>query len=135
MKQTIAMFQAVTPEVAHKLSERGFHTTEDLVKLARGASSFRSLGKELGLEADLAERLVKTSMLARVDGITPPVAELLYLSGVDSVADLRDAKPESLLRRMSEVNQEGKFVDRLPTRTEIENWNAKETPAATVSGR
>jgi PAS domain-containing protein len=75
---------------------------------------------------------VNKADLFRVKGIGTQYADLLEKAGVDTVVELGKRKPENLLEKMKQTNEEKKLVRQLPTLKKVQDWveQAKALPRA-----
>jgi predicted flap endonuclease-1-like 5' DNA nuclease len=80
------------------------------------------LAEQSGITEKLILKWTNHADLARVKGVGGEYAELLEAAGVDTVPELAQRKPENLLAKMTEVNEEKKLVRRLPTVAQVEGW-------------
>jgi predicted flap endonuclease-1-like 5' DNA nuclease len=63
------------------------------------------------------------SDLFRVKGIGSEYSELLEKSGVDTVKELRNRRPENLHAKMEAVNAAGRaLVRQLPSLSQVDKW-------------
>lgn len=115
---------------AAKLEEIGVHTQEELLK----AGSDKMGRKEIAEKSDISEKLilkwVNRADLARIKGISTQYADLLELSGVDTVPELAQRRADNLHAKMAEINESKNLVNRLPGLSQVEDWiaQAKELP-------
>jgi predicted flap endonuclease-1-like 5' DNA nuclease len=70
--------------------------------------------------------------LFRIRGIGEEYADLLEEAGVDTVVELAQRKAETLFNKMMEVNAAKNLVNKLPARSQVEDWvaQAKKLPRA-----
>ena len=121
---SIDTIEGIGPKYATKLRKARVRTTEALLK--RGAT--RKGRKDLATDAGFSEHQilewVNRADLMRVKGVGEEYSDLLEASGVDTVKELRNRKPENLLKKMVEVNAKKRLVRRLPTQSMVERWVA-----------
>jgi len=60
--------------------------------------------------------------LFRIKGVGEEYSELLEVSGIDTVKELRNRVPENLNAKMKEANAEKDLVRRVPTLKEFTAW-------------
>jgi predicted flap endonuclease-1-like 5' DNA nuclease len=60
--------------------------------------------------------------LTRVKGIAGVYADLLEAIGVDTVVELAKRNPDHLYELMLKANNELRFVKRLPSLTQVDEW-------------
>ncbi len=81
-----------------KLRNVGLVTTKDLLKRCRSQVARESYADEIGVDPFLLYRWTKMADLMRVEGIGQQFAELLMLSGIDSIKELSKIDPKSILK-------------------------------------
>ena len=78
-----------------------------------------------GISDKLILRWVNMADLFRINGIGEQYSDLLEAAGVDTVPELAQRKPENLLAKMTEVNEQKKLVRALPSLAAVEKWVAE----------
>ncbi|MFN2137525.1 MAG: DUF4332 domain-containing protein [Candidatus Promineifilaceae bacterium] len=83
-----------------------------------------------GLDSSEILRQAKKLDLMRIKGVGVKYAELLLVSGVDTVPELATRNPANLTKRMAEVNAAMAVCETLPVEEEVSAWinQAKELP-------
>jgi predicted flap endonuclease-1-like 5' DNA nuclease len=121
----LSEIEGLDESMEQKLKSIGITTEEELV----AASATSKERAELSKKIDVAEKVIlkwaNRADLARVKGIGMEFADLLEAAGVDTVPELAQRKAENLLIKLTEVNAEYKFVKRLPTEKQLEDWIAQ----------
>lgn len=90
--------------------------------------------REVAQETGLSEKDILTWAnqidLYRIRGVGQEYADLLEVSGVDTVIELAQRNPTNLYQRIVEVNEQRSLVRRLPGESEIVDWieQAKSLP-------
>jgi predicted flap endonuclease-1-like 5' DNA nuclease len=126
----IAKIEGIGTKYAEKLNMAGIKTVEAL--LAKGAS--RKGRKDLAERTDISEALVlewvNRADLFRIKGIGEEFSDLLEAAGVDTVKELAQRKPDNLMLKLVEVNEQKKLVRRMPYPAAVADWvkQAKELP-------
>jgi predicted flap endonuclease-1-like 5' DNA nuclease len=119
---TIDTIAGLDPKSATRFRKSRVRTTEALLK--RGAT--RSGRKDLAAATRLDEKQILVWLnradLMRVKGIGPEYSDLLEAAGVDTVKELRRRNPASLTKKMIQINESQKLVQRLPTEGMVERW-------------
>ena len=128
----LADLEGVGPTYASKLEAAGVKDTDMLLKMGAAPKGRKELAEKSGISEVLILKWVNRADLARVKGIGSEYADLLEVSGVDTVVELGNRKPENLVTKMGEVNEAKKLVRKLPTLTQVEDWvkQAKDLPRA-----
>lgn len=126
----LSEIEGLDESMEQKLKSVGITTEEELV----AASATSKDRAELSRKIDVAEKVIlkwaNRADLARVKGIGREFADLLEAAGVDTVPELAHRKAENLLVKLTEVNTEYKFVKKLPSEKQLEDWiaQAKDLP-------
>lgn len=114
--------EGVGESFAQKLHEAGITTTDSL--LEKGAS--KDGRKEIAVKSGISEKnilkWVNQVDLARIKGISEEYGELLEVSGVDSVPELAQRRPENLMESLTRVNDSKKLVRKLPSLNQVGKW-------------
>jgi predicted flap endonuclease-1-like 5' DNA nuclease len=128
----LSEIEGIGPVCAAKLEAAGVKNQAELLA-AGGTPKGR---KELAAKCELSDKLVlkwiNRADLARVKGIGEEYADLLEHSGVDSVPELAQRRPDNLYKKMVEVNEAKKLVRALPSESTVAKWveQAKTLPRA-----
>lgn len=106
-----------------KLRTAGITSTGKLLLGGCNPSGRKAITRETGIDEKLILKWVNMADLYRVWGIGKQYAELLEISGVDTVRELRHRNPVNLYQKMVEVNATGKpMVRLLPGMKRVEGW-------------
>jgi predicted flap endonuclease-1-like 5' DNA nuclease len=124
--------EGVGPAYVSKLEAAGVKDADALLKMGAAPKGRKELAQKSGVDETLILKWINRVDLARVKGIGSEYADLLEASGVDTVVELGNRKPENLVNKMAEVNEAKKLVRKLPTLTQVEDWvkQAKDLPRA-----
>jgi predicted flap endonuclease-1-like 5' DNA nuclease len=124
--------EGVGPVYAGKLEKAGVATTEELLKVGATPKGRKEIAEKSGISETQVLEWVNRVDLARIKGVGSEYADLLEASGVDTVVELANRKPENLLAKMTEVNEAKKLVRKLPVLTQVQDWvkQAKDLPRA-----
>ncbi|UCE38239.1 MAG: DUF4332 domain-containing protein [Thermoplasmata archaeon] len=80
-----------------KLRHVGLVTTKDLLQRCRTPVARKSYADEIGIDPYLLFRWTKMADLMRVEGIGQQFAELLILTGIDTMKKLAESDPKKIL--------------------------------------
>ncbi len=124
--------EGVGPAYAAKLEAVGVKTTDELLKMGATPKGRKELAEKSGITEKLILEWVNRVDLYRIKGIGSEYSDLLEASGVDTVVELANRKPENLVAKMTEVNEAKHLVRKLPTLAQVQDWvkQAKELPRA-----
>ncbi|MDR7870854.1 MAG: DUF4332 domain-containing protein [Tissierellaceae bacterium] len=128
--RSIETIEGIGQAYAAKLLDYGIKTTDQLLEKGATKKGRKSIHEATGISEKLILTWVNHSDLFRVKGIGPQYAELLEASGVDTIPELATRKPENLLEKMIEVNDEKKIVRAMPYLKQVNKWveQAKSLP-------
>ncbi len=126
----ISEIEGIGPAYGEKLSAAGINTTDKLLKKGAKPSGRKAIAKETGISEQKILQWVNHADLFRIKGIGPEYAELLEVSGVNTVLQLARRNPENLLDKMAATNAKKKLVRKLPTASQVASWvnQAKDMP-------
>lgn len=121
---TITTIEGIGEKYAEPLRDAGIRTTESLLKSGATRKGRKDLAKQTAISEKLILKWTNRADLFRVKGIGEEYADLLEASGVDTVPELAQRKPENLHAKMAEVNAKKNLVRRLPPLAAVEGWVA-----------
>ena len=110
---------------AKKLTEAGIGTTDALLEQGKTPAGRRKIAEETGISGKQILKWINRVDLFRIRGIGEEYADLLELSGVDTVPELSQRNPEHLYQAIREVNAEKKLVRQLPGQEQVRQWVAQ----------
>jgi predicted flap endonuclease-1-like 5' DNA nuclease len=88
------------------------------------------LAEKTGISEKLILKFTNMADLFRINGIGQEYAQLLEVSGVDTVPELAQRNATNLVAKMEEVTEAKNLTRKTPSVTEVEKWiaQAKELP-------
>lgn len=115
---------------AAKLRKIGITSVELLLEKGANAAGRKEVSEKSGIKDDLILRWVNHADLFRIKGVASEYAELLEVTGVDTVVELAHRNAEHLTEAMAKANEAKKIVRRLPVLSQVQNWieQAKKLP-------
>lgn len=122
---SIESIEGIGAVYEEKLKAVGITKVELLLEYAATKKGRVKLAEETGISEKLILKWVNHADLFRIKGIGPQYAELLEASGVDSVPELATRRPDNLLIKMTEINEDKKLVRGLPMLKQVEKWVAE----------
>ncbi len=130
MAQKIEEVEGIGPTYGEKLRNAGVATIEDLLEKGCGKGGRKSIAEATGLSESQILKWVNMADLFRIKGVAGEYAELLEVSGVDTVKELRTRNAENLYAKMEEVNAEKKLCRKCPSQSAVTDWieQAKSLP-------
>jgi predicted flap endonuclease-1-like 5' DNA nuclease len=113
-----------------KFAEVGVTTVEHLLKAGATPKGRKELATKTGFHEHHLLKWVNQADLLRINGVGRQYAELLQSSGVDSVKELAQRKPDHLHEKLKESNDSKRQVHIVPNLTSLTNWisEAKKLP-------
>jgi len=119
---SLAKIEGIGKTYAQKLKDAGIATTEALLKQGATPKGRQEIGERSGIGDKLILKWINRADLFRVKGIGEEYADLLEVSGVDTVPDLARRNPENLYQKLMEANAEKKLVRRPPSQAQVQGW-------------
>jgi predicted flap endonuclease-1-like 5' DNA nuclease len=108
-----------------KLQEVGINSIEAYLEACSTKKGRNDLAEKAGISEKLILKWANHADLMRIKGIGGEYSELLEASGVDTVPELAQRKPENLYQKMLTVNEEKKLVRKPPALSQVEKWVAE----------
>lgn len=126
----ISDVEGIGTKYAELLAKQGIKTVEGLLKVAAKSKDRKKLSEVSQIPEKLILEWVNLADLFRIKGIGEEYSDLLEEAGVDTVPELALRKPENLLQKLVDVNEQKKLVRRLPVLSQVEAWvkQAKDLP-------
>lgn len=121
MTISVSEIAGVSPDMAAKLKALGLGNSEQLLAAAVTPKQRQELADKVGVPPRAVLEWANRADLARIVGVGRVYSDLLEASGVDTVAELAQRKPENLLAKMTEVAPNHP-VERLPRLSDVESW-------------
>ena len=104
MSINISDIEGIGPAMSEKLRAAKIETVEDLLKHGATPKGRAQIADASGVDEKRILKWVNMADLYRIKGIGSEYSELLEASGVDTVKELRNRKPDNLYQKMVEVN-------------------------------
>ena len=113
-----------------KFAEVGVSTVEHLLKAGATPKGRKELAAKTGFTEHHLLKWVNQADLLRIKGVGRQYAELLQASGVDSVKELAQRRPEHLHEKIKASNEAKHQVHVLPNVSSLGRWieEAKKLP-------
>lgn len=121
----IVEIEGIGESYAAKLQDAGISTVESLLEKGASPAGRKEIAESTGISDKLILKWVNNADLFRLKGIGGEFAELLEVSGVDTVPELAQRNAENLHGKMAEINEARNLAGRIPALSEIENWIAQ----------
>ncbi len=123
--------EGIGPTYGEKLRAAGVSNTDQLLAAGKTKKGRAELAQKTEISESLILKWVNMVDLYRIKGIGSEYSELLEVSGVDTVKELKNRVPANLEKKMTEVNAQKKLTRRVPTLAMVTDWieQAKKLPA------
>ena len=121
---TIDAIAGLDPKTATRFRKSRVRTTEALLKRAATKRGRKDLAASTRLDEKQILVWLNRADLMRVKGVGSEYSDLLEAAGVDTIKELRRRNPASLTKKMMQINETQKLVQRLPTEGMVEGWVA-----------
>jgi len=126
----LTKIEGIGEQYAQELREMGIKTTEALLEQGKTPKGRKEIADQTGISSKLILKWINRADLFRVKGIGEEYADLLEMTGVDTVPELAQRNPENLHAKLIEINQEKKLVRQPPSPSQVSRWveQAKNLP-------
>ncbi len=114
--------EGIGPVLGGKFRTAGVKDTDSLLKNTRTPSQRKALAEKTGLSEARVLKFANMVDLYRISGVGSEYAELLEVTGVDTVPELARRNAGSLAHAMAAVNQEKNLTRQVPTEAEVTKW-------------
>jgi predicted RecB family nuclease len=104
MSKSIQEIEGIGPVYQEKLANAGIKTVEALLEKGATPVGRKNISNESGLSESVILDWVNMADLFRINGVAGQFAELLKVSGVDTIKELRNRNPENLHIALVETN-------------------------------
>jgi len=121
----LSSIEGIGPSFEVKLKAAGITTVESFLTFCAEKKGRNTLAEKTGISDKLILKWTNAADLFRIKGVAGQFAELLEASGVDTVVELANRKPENLVKKMEEVNLAKNLVNRVPSEKEVKAWVAE----------
>lgn len=109
----------VNPEYIERLVAVGIKHTKHLFERARSKSDRAELSRLADVPSGDLLELVKLSDLARIGGVGPVFARLLYEAGADTLEEFLQRSPDELSETLHAINKEKGYTKIMPAVKDI----------------
>ncbi len=114
--------EGIGPVLGGKFRTAGVKDTDSLLKNTRTRAQRKALAEKTGLSEARVLKFANMVDLYRISGVGSEYAELLEVTGVDTVPELARRNAGSLAHAMAAVNQEKNLTRQVPTEAEVTKW-------------
>lgn len=114
--------EGIGPATGDKLRAAGIKDTDTLLAQCNTPKQRKDLAEKTGLGEGQVLRFANMVDLYRINGVGAEFAELLEVTGVNTVPELSRRNAANLTAAMAEVNEQKKLTRRVPSETEVTKW-------------
>ena len=117
--------EGIGPGYGKRLRAQGIETTLDLLEKGKTPEQRRKIAETIDMPQIDEEVVTSWACMCdvmRTPGVMGQFAELLYFSGVKSVADIKSHSAGDLLDRITKTEEQQQRVPRLPALHEVAEW-------------
>lgn len=114
--------EGIGPATGDKLRAAGIKDTDTLLAQCNTPKQRKDLAEKTGLGEGQVLRFANMVDLYRINGVGAEFAELLEVTGVNTVPELSRRNAANLTAAMAEVNEQKKLTRRVPSETEVVKW-------------
>jgi len=119
---TIQTIEGIGAAVGKKLAKANINTVERLLDQCCTPKGRKNTAAATGIDKSKLLKWTNMADLMRIKGIASQYGELLKASGVDTVKELRNRKPQNLTVKMAEVNAKKKLTRMVPSEKMVASW-------------
>jgi len=121
----LSEIEGISSAYEEKLIAAGIISIEALLNACTSKKERSELAEKTDIPELLILKWVNRADLARINGIGSEYADLLEAAGVDTVPELAQRKAANLFAKITSVNDEYKFVKKMPTEKQLDDWIAQ----------
>jgi predicted flap endonuclease-1-like 5' DNA nuclease len=122
MTYKIEEIEGIGAVTAANLAKAGIKKTADLLKLCCDKKGRKSIAEMTGCSEKQILNWTNMADLMRISGVGEEFSELLKMSGVDTVKELRNRNAENLAAAMKATNEEKKLTRTVPSSKTVQKW-------------
>ena len=105
-----------------KLEKSGIPDESGLLAEDFDRKGRKSLAKRTGIDEKQILKWVNRAKLSRIRGVGSQYADLLEVTGFDTVRELAQRKAATLHAKMAAVNKAKNLVRQMPSEKQVSNW-------------
>jgi predicted flap endonuclease-1-like 5' DNA nuclease len=133
MTYKIQHIEGVGAEVGARLEHAGVTNSDQLLTRCATDEGRRALAIAANVSVEQLKTWSHQADLMRVSGIGSEFGQLLERSGVETVAQLSERKPENLVNLLTRVNAEKRLTRAVPALATVSKWVTRAREMTTTS--
>ena len=118
----VSNLRGVDAELAELLVKNGIRYGEELLAAAATPSQRLRLAEDLGVDVQAILDMANRADLSRINGIGGIYSDLLEHSGVDTVKELAQRRPDNLYQAIVSANRQRQLAKMPPSEDMIDGW-------------
>lgn len=122
MTYKIEQIEGIGAIFAERLAAVGVHTSDDLLARCETMEGRAHLAGTTDVPASMLMTWANQADLMRVNGIGTEFGHLLESSGIQSVTELSERKPENVVQLLDIVNEEKRLTRVVPPLKTVKRW-------------
>ncbi|MCC6771149.1 MAG: DUF4332 domain-containing protein [Gemmatimonadaceae bacterium] len=122
MTYKIERIEGIGPHFAERLATAGIRTSDDLLSRCASDEGRRMMEMRTGISAGQLTTWMHQADLMRVNGIGSEFSQLLEASGIETVRELGERKPENVVHLLDRVNDEKHLTRVVPPLKTVSKW-------------
>ncbi|WMX16205.1 MULTISPECIES: DUF4332 domain-containing protein [unclassified Aureispira] len=122
MNKHIIDIEGIGPKYAEKLNAVGITTIDELLDKGSTPSGRQDLEQSTGIDKKRILDWIGMADLYRINGVGKQFAELLKVTGVDTVKELKMRRPENLCEALEKTNETKKLTRAVPSLPQVKDW-------------
>lgn len=122
MDKHIIDIEGIGPKYAEKLEAAGISTIGQLLEKGSTPAGRNALEKATEIDGKRILDWIGMADLYRINGVGKQFAELLKVTGVDTVKELKMRNPENLCEALDNTNEAKKLTRAVPSLPQVRDW-------------
>lgn len=122
MDKHIIDMEGIGPKYAEKLEAAGISTIQQLLEKGSTPAGRNALEKATDIDGKKILNWIGMADLYRISGVGKQFAELLKVTGVDTVKELKMRQAENLCAALENTNEAKKLTRAVPSLPQVKNW-------------
>ncbi len=114
--------EGIGPVIGQKMRDAGIKDTDSLLENTLTPKQREELSQKVGLSTKQILKFANMVDLYRIHGIGSEYAELLQVTGVNTVLELAQRNATNLTHALTNTNEEKKLTRKVPSETEVTKW-------------
>jgi predicted flap endonuclease-1-like 5' DNA nuclease len=112
---TLQEIPGIDPIYINRLAACGIKNSQQIFMRSRTKQERTDLARQVDLPYTAILELFKLSNLARINGVGPVFARLIYETGVDTLEKLVQSAPEELYKKLLSINHQKQYTKIMAT--------------------